>query len=100
MKRSMLGGKSAPTLSQLLEEAKNKPAESSLAEGGERKEAPLCYSRLFDEYHGVVHLEALELLSRECSAKVLCCSVQYSELGSSKLIVLDGLRTIVIGLQF
>lgn len=69
-KRAILGGKNAPTLSQLLEEAKNRPAESSSVKGEEIEENPLCYSRLFDEYHGVVHLEALELLSRECIAKV------------------------------
>ena len=63
----MLAGQTSPTLTQLLEEVKNRP--ESGGDGG-AEEGPLNYSRLFDEYHGVVHLEALELLSKECAAKV------------------------------
>lgn len=69
-KRALLPGQGAPTLSQLLQEAKNRP-ETSGEEHTSDTQTPLNYSRLFDEYHGVVHLEALELLSKECDAKVV-----------------------------
>lgn len=66
-KRAMLGMNSPPTLSQLLQEAKARSAEGG--EGDTTLET-ISYSRFFEEYHGVVHLEALELLSKECTAKV------------------------------
>ena len=89
----MIGGGKTPTLSELLREAKadseGQGAKGSEASGGEH--TPLTYSRLFDEYKGakknnrkcfsgavyetffcsgVVHLEALDLLSKECESKV------------------------------
>ena len=88
----MIGGGKTPTLSELLREAKadseGQGAKGSEASSGEH--TPLSYSRLFDEYKGakkttvnvsvvlfmklfcsgVVHLEALDLLSKECESKV------------------------------
>lgn len=71
-KRALLPGKGVPTLSQLLQEAKSRPEVGSEASVTDIQ-TPLSYSRLFDEYHGVVHLEALELLSKECDTKVFSC---------------------------
>lgn len=49
-KRSMIGGGKTPTLSELLREAK---ADSEgQTKSGEAEQAPLTYSRLFDEYKG------------------------------------------------
>ena len=79
-KRVILTGPSSPTLSQLLKEAKNTPTLSTEGGGEDEGEAPLTYSRLFDEYHGVVYLEALELLSKECSAKVHLGTVSSAKL--------------------
>ncbi len=90
-KRAMLGMGASPSLSQLLMEAKAEgSARVAEQERGEAEStaATLNYSRLFEEYHGEPHtqtragllgnnlvagvgyLEALELLSKECAAKV------------------------------
>lgn len=68
-KRALLPGQGVPTLSQLLQEAKSQPEATSETSPSDTQ-VPVSYSRLFDEYNGVVHLEALELLSRECDSKV------------------------------
>jgi hypothetical protein len=41
--------------------------------GQQKGQAQQSYSSLFDEYQGVIHLEALELLSKEYAAKVRGC---------------------------
>lgn len=79
-KRALLGVGEAPTLSQLLTEAK---AEVVVGEV-DSAPCPLSYSRLFDDYHGVGHLEALELLSKECAGKLhsACGGLSDSDLQS------------------
>ena len=90
-KRSMIGGGKAPTLSELLQEAKaDSEGQAKSGEASSSEQTLLTYSRLFDEYKGterttlkcfnvdvcenlfsgVVHLEALDLLSKECESKV------------------------------
>uniref|UniRef100_A0A8D3CU92 Family with sequence similarity 114 member A2 n=1 Tax=Scophthalmus maximus TaxID=52904 RepID=A0A8D3CU92_SCOMX len=65
------------TLSQVLREAKQREqlqteeTDSSDPEETKKKKKPLAhYGMLFDEFQGLSHLEALELLSRESEAKV------------------------------
>ncbi|KAJ8348616.1 hypothetical protein SKAU_G00272050 [Synaphobranchus kaupii] len=57
------------TLSQVLREAKERE-EKQTAEVSSDTEKKAHYGMLFDEYQGLSHLEALEILSRESEAKV------------------------------
>lgn len=53
-KRALLGVAPAPTLSQLLKEAKSEEASPVVRDGElDSTSNPLNYSRLFDEYHGM-----------------------------------------------
>ncbi|XP_061754806.1 protein FAM114A2 isoform X1 [Nerophis ophidion] len=59
------------TLSQVLREAKERELQTSKEESSNlEKKAVAHYGMLFDEYQGLSHLEALEMLSRESESKV------------------------------
>ena len=59
-----------PILSQMLKEVKEKAdAEEKTLE--ERQAArKVCFESLFDDYQGLVHLEALEMLSKQSNMKI------------------------------
>ncbi|XP_035289085.1 protein FAM114A2 isoform X1 [Anguilla anguilla] len=58
------------TLSQVLREAKEREEKQTAEEVSSDAEKKAHYGMLFDEYQGLSHLEALEILSRESEAKV------------------------------
>ncbi|XP_026824084.1 protein FAM114A2 isoform X4 [Ooceraea biroi] len=59
-----------PILSQILREAKEK-AEAEEKTMEERELArKIHFESLFDDYQGLVHLEALEMLSKQCNMKI------------------------------
>ncbi|XP_064423062.1 protein FAM114A2 isoform X2 [Latimeria chalumnae] len=58
------------TLSQVLREAKEKEEQRTAQQVTKDMEKKAHYGMLFDEFQGLSHLEALELLSRESEAKV------------------------------
>ncbi|KAL6257980.1 hypothetical protein P5V15_011576 [Pogonomyrmex californicus] len=59
-----------PNLSQILREAKEK-AETEEKTIEERELArKVHFESLFDDYQGLVHLEALEMLSKQCNMKI------------------------------
>ncbi|POI28847.1 hypothetical protein CIB84_007402 [Bambusicola thoracicus] len=58
------------TLSQVLREAKEKEEQQTATEVTMTTEKKAHYGLLFDEFQGLSHLEALEMLSRECESKV------------------------------
>lgn len=59
-----------PILSQILREAKEK-AEAEEKTIEERELArKVHFESLFDDYQGLVHLEALEMLSKQCNMKI------------------------------
>uniref|UniRef100_A0A8C8RFY1 Family with sequence similarity 114 member A2 n=1 Tax=Pelusios castaneus TaxID=367368 RepID=A0A8C8RFY1_9SAUR len=58
------------TLSQVLREAKEKEEQRTATEVTMATEKKAHYGLLFDEFQGLSHLEALEMLSRESDAKV------------------------------
>lgn len=73
-KRKLLGlDNDKPVLSQVLREAKEKSEESErnlkLAQRKQYKKQ-LHFESLFDDYHGLVHLEALEMLSKQASIRL------------------------------
>lgn len=73
-KRKLLGlDNDRPVLSQILREAKEKSEESEknlkLAQRKAYKKQ-LHFEMLFDDFHGLVHLEALEMLSKQASIKL------------------------------
>ena len=53
---------------QILREAKAEADESKLDDDHEKD--TVHYSQMFDEYQGLVHLEALEMLSKQSEAKI------------------------------
>ncbi|XP_055679213.1 protein FAM114A2 [Lutzomyia longipalpis] len=72
-KRKMLGLEGdRPVLSQILREAKEKSEEAErqmkLMQKHYRKQ--VHFETLFDDYCGLVHLEALEILSKQCVLKL------------------------------
>lgn len=73
-KRKLLGlDNSKPVLSQVLREAKEKSEESEKTMKLTQKQMyrkQLHFETLFDDYHGLVHLEALEMLSKQASLKL------------------------------
>ncbi|XP_029439648.1 protein FAM114A2 isoform X2 [Rhinatrema bivittatum] len=75
------------TLSQILREAKEKEEQQTASKVSTDAEKKAHYSLLFDEFQGLSHLEALELLSRESEAKVKCVvnALSGEELESLKL---------------
>lgn len=55
----------------MLRQAKEESEEKALKVGpGESLSPMICYSTEFDQYQGLAHLEALEILSRQSSIKV------------------------------
>ncbi|KAL8212108.1 UNVERIFIED_CONTAM: hypothetical protein K2H54_037845 [Gekko kuhli] len=58
------------TLSQILREAKEKEEQRTATEVSMATEKKAHYGLLFDEFQGLAHLEALEMLSRESESKV------------------------------
>ncbi|NXG78294.1 F1142 protein, partial [Baryphthengus martii] len=58
------------TLSQVLREAKEKEEQQTATEVAMATEKKAHYGLLFDEFQGLSHLEALEMLSRESESKV------------------------------
>ncbi|CAG9128841.1 unnamed protein product [Plutella xylostella] len=71
-KRAMLGldPGDKPVLSQLLREAKERADEEDQVREEKREAKEVHYETLFDDYEGLVHLEALELLSRQVSMRI------------------------------
>ncbi|XP_063832180.1 protein FAM114A2-like [Ostrinia nubilalis] len=71
-KRAMLGLDSGdkPVLSQILREAKAKAEEEDKVREEKREAKEVHYERLFDDFEGLVHLEALEMLSRQVSLRI------------------------------
>lgn len=73
-KRKLLGlDNLKPVLSQVLREAKEKSEESEKTMKLTQKQMyrkQLHFETLFDDYHGLVHLEALEMLSKQASMKL------------------------------
>lgn len=59
-----------PILSQILREAKEKAEEENKLLEERHASKKLHYETLFDDYHGLVHLEALEILSKQCDIKL------------------------------
>lgn len=55
---------------QILREAKEKEEQRTVAEVSMVTEKKAHYGLLFDEFQGLAHLEALEMLSRESESKV------------------------------
>ncbi|KPP63369.1 protein FAM114A2-like [Scleropages formosus] len=60
------------TLSQVLREAKEREEKQTREEVSSETDKKAHYGVLFDEFQGLSHLEALEILSRESEAKVKC----------------------------
>uniref|UniRef100_A0A8C7QVM1 Protein FAM114A2 n=1 Tax=Oncorhynchus mykiss TaxID=8022 RepID=A0A8C7QVM1_ONCMY len=58
------------TLSQVLREAKEREQHQTAREVSSDTEKKAHYGMLFDEFQGLAHLEALEILSRESESKV------------------------------
>ncbi|EFA01640.1 protein FAM114A2 [Tribolium castaneum] len=69
-----------PVLSQLLREAKEKAEEENkiLEEKHFAKKAK-NYETLFDDHQGLVHLEALEMLSKQCDIKLQTLLESYTD---------------------
>ncbi|XP_075066212.1 protein FAM114A2 [Mixophyes fleayi] len=75
------------TLSHVLREAKEKEEQRVSSESNPETERRAHYGLLFDEYQGLAHLEALELLSKESEGKVksILSAVSGEELEELKL---------------
>lgn len=89
-KRKMFGmmDKETPVLSQILREAKEKTeeAEQNLKEvQKQRYKKQLHFETLFDDYHGLVHLEALEMLSQQSAIKLKALMAPLTGLALSEL---------------
>ncbi|XP_055605361.1 protein FAM114A2 [Uranotaenia lowii] len=72
-KGKLLGGKDGVVLSQVLREAKEKTEERERNLKQVQKHLyrkKLHFETLFDDYHGLVHLEALEMLSKQAALKL------------------------------
>ncbi|KAI8440845.1 hypothetical protein MSG28_009156 [Choristoneura fumiferana] len=71
-KRAMLGldAGDKPVLSQVLREAKSRADEEDRVKEEKREAKEVHYENLFDDFEGLVHLEALEMLSRQVSMRI------------------------------
>lgn len=78
------GGK--PNLSQILKEAKEEADYKAEMEKESEEARKAHFGFLFDEYQGISHLEALEILSNQCEKKVqvLLSSLSAESLASIK----------------
>nr|CAI5862325.1 unnamed protein product [Callosobruchus analis] len=59
-----------PILSQVLREAKEKAEQENQSYQQKHIVKKKNYETLFDDHHGLVHLEALEMLSKQCDIKL------------------------------
>ncbi|KAL2738820.1 protein FAM114A2 [Vespula squamosa] len=59
-----------PNLSQILREAKEKAASEEKTIEEKQLARKVHFESLFDDYQGLVHLEALEMLSKQCNIKI------------------------------
>ncbi|XP_049598041.1 protein FAM114A2 [Syngnathus scovelli] len=74
------------TLSQVLREAKEREElQAEESSDSEKKAPPAHYGVLFDQYQGLAHLEALEMLSRESESKVKSVLTTLSGVQRNKL---------------
>ncbi|XP_045504755.1 protein FAM114A2 [Colias croceus] len=70
-KRALLGlDNDKPVLSQILREAKEKAEEEDKIREAKREAKEVHYESLFDDFEGLVHLEALEMLSRQVNMRI------------------------------
>ncbi|CAH0719000.1 unnamed protein product, partial [Brenthis ino] len=71
-KRAMLGldAGDKPVLSQVLREAKAKADEEDMIREAKKEAKEVHYETLFDDFEGLVHLEALEMLSKQVSMRI------------------------------
>lgn len=88
-KRKLLGlDNDKVVLSQILREAKEKSEESErnmkLAQRKQYKKQ-LHFETLFDDYHGLVHLEALEMLSKQATIRLQSLLMPLTGLALSEL---------------
>lgn len=58
-----------------MREAKEKEEQRTATEVSMATEKKAHYGLLFDEFQGLAHLEALEMLSRESESKVIALSI-------------------------
>ncbi|XP_026745052.1 protein FAM114A2 [Trichoplusia ni] len=65
-----LGAGDKPVLSQVLREAKAKADEDDRVREEKREAKEVHYENLFDDFEGLVHLEALEMLSKQISMRI------------------------------
>ncbi|XP_038182329.1 protein FAM114A2 isoform X1 [Arvicola amphibius] len=75
------------TLSQVLREVKDKEEQRPSSEATMETDKKTHYGLLFDEFQGLSHLEALEMLSRESEIKVksILSSLSGEELQTTRL---------------
>ncbi|KAJ8922724.1 hypothetical protein NQ315_007759 [Exocentrus adspersus] len=59
-----------PVLSQVLREAKEKAEQENKARQEKHFAKKVNYESIFDDHQGLVHLEALEMLSKQCDMKL------------------------------
>lgn len=59
-----------PILSQVLREAKEKADVEEKSAEEKQQARKVHFESLFDDYQGLVHLEALEMLSKQCNIKI------------------------------
>lgn len=76
-------------LFQVLREAKEKEEQQTATEVTMATEKKAHYGLLFDEFQGLSHLEALEMLSRESESKVMALSILLSILSSAEQVKKD-----------
>lgn len=65
-----------PILSQVLREAREKAAAEEKTIEERELARKVHFESLFDDYQGLVHLEALEMLSKQCNMKIQQCLVE------------------------
>lgn len=80
------------TLSQILRDARNRAEERQSSDDDEIQEGVL-YTQIFDDFQGLVHLEALEMLSKQCQSKVQTIMNTVSS-DAAKKVVLEEIKDI------
>lgn len=81
------------TLSQVLRVAQNKAEEERQSSEDDEIQEGVLYTKVFDDYQGLVHLEALEMLSKQCQSKVQTIMNAVSS-DETKKAVLDEIKDI------
>ncbi|OWR50306.1 hypothetical protein KGM_213748 [Danaus plexippus plexippus] len=69
-KKALLGLEEKPVLSQILREAKERADKEDSVKEAKREAKEIHYETLFDDCEGLVHLEALEMLSKQVSMRI------------------------------